>query len=466
MPEITVNTSDYAIRVAREQLAGWAGALDAKRPRAWDQYGWPDIVEFDRLRVAYERGGPGFGAVHKLLGRCWLERPRIKQPEQDAETTWEKGVAKALRKLWPRLRDFDRRNLVGRYAGLIYRVADSQTLDQPLKRGKLVDLVPVWEDQLRVDAWDQNADSPTFGQPTMWSYRMRAPHATQTQAAPDQWQKVHPSRVQILAEGAAGSEFFEGIPLLRAGFNHLVDLEKISGGSAESFLKNSARTIVLKFDANSSPQAITANPDGTPSGKTVAEAVEEKVDKLNRNVDASIVMQGGEATTLQTQVSDPTGAWTTAANSFAASVQIPFTVLFGQQTGRLASDQDQADWNARCQERRDLELTPMLEELVTRLQAVGAIEAGEFEVEWAPLDSPGDDAKAGVLGKMTTAMKDAAAAGLTEPLFDANELRGVMDFEERVDDGLPEGADPLVDQSQPPAPAPAPAPAPVQRTAA
>jgi hypothetical protein len=32
------------------------------------------------------------------------------------------------------------------------------------------------------------------------------------------------------------------------------------------------------------------------------------------------------------------------ANELAASVQIPFTILFGQQTGRLASDEDKTDW--------------------------------------------------------------------------------------------------------------------------
>jgi hypothetical protein len=458
MPEITVNASDYAMRQMREQLAGWAGALDAKRPRAWDQYGYTEHVSFDHLLTAYKRGGAGHGAVHRLLDRCWLECPRIKQREQDAETDWEKAVDKLLRPLWRRLRDFDRRNMVGRYAGLIYRVADGQTLDQPLKRGKLVDLVPVWENQLRVQAWNQDEASPTFGKVTVWEYRMRAPHATDTQAAPDRWVKVHASRVQILAEGAAGGEFYEGEPLLLAGFNHLVDLEKIAGGSAESFLKNSARTVVLKFDANSQPQAIASNADGTSTGQTVAEAVEEKVGKLNRNIDASIVMQGGDATTLQTAVADPGPSFQVAANLFAASVQIPFTILFGQQTGRLASSEDKADWNARCQSRRETELGPMLEELVTRMQAAGAIDAADFEVEWAPLDSPGDDAKATLLGKMTSAMQQASAAGLTEPLFDANELRGVMDFEERTDDGLPEGTDPMVDPAQPPAPTPAPPP--------
>ena len=36
-----------------------------------------------------------------------------------------------------------------------------------------------------------------------------------------------------------------------------------SGGSAESFLKNSARAVTINFDANASPQVITQNADGS-----------------------------------------------------------------------------------------------------------------------------------------------------------------------------------------------------------
>lgn len=445
MPEvIRINAGDLAMRIAREQLLGWAGSLDAKRPRAWDQFGYPTDVTFAHLLSAYSRGGPAFGAVHRLLDRCWQYRPRIKRPEADEESPWEAKVERVLRPLWRRLRDFDRRNMIGRYAGLIYRVADGRALSEPMVGGRrIVDVVPVYEDQLEVQAWDSDTSSPNFGQPTMWRYRMRPPHNANNQGAPDKWVDVHPSRVQIMAEGSAGGDFFDGVPLLKSGFNHLVDLEKIAGGSAESFLKNSARTPVFEFDKEASPQSL-ATQDSTGRTMSVRDVLTEQAQELNRNLDATIVLQGGKANTLQTQIADPTGSWMLAANLFAASVQIPFTILFGQQTGRLASDEDKEDFNARCASRRENELTPMLEEFVTRMQAAGLIEDGEFEVEWQPLDAPGDGQKADLLGKYTGAMQQAFASGLSEPLFDANELRRVVGFEERPDDGMPgEGEEPI-----------------------
>lgn len=463
MAPMTVNTSDLEIRRAREALAGSLGVLDAKRPTAWLQYGYRETLTFTDFLNAYERGGAGHGAVHRILDKCWQEVPRIKKPGADTETPWETAVGKLLKAIngWQKLRDFDRRNMVGRFAGLIYRVADGQQLREPLLRGrKLVDLVPVYESQIRVTAWDSDQASENFGKPTMWQYRMRSPTEVDTQGAPDQWVEVHPSRLQILAEGSVGN-FFDGVPLLRAGFNNLSDLEKIGGGSAESFLKNSARAVTLNFDPTASPQVITQNPDGSAGTKTVREVVGEQVDSLNRSIDSALVTQGATVSTLQTSVSDPEPSFNVAANLFSASVQIPMTILFGAQTGRLASDQDKADMIARCKSRQANELTPMLTELIERLQAAGLAEAGEFEIEWPALDAPGDVEKADLLGKMTGAMKQAFDAGMTEPLFDANELRGVMGFEEREDDGMPGEGDPaappaLIDPGADPSVAPAP----------
>lgn len=438
--QITANEAE--IIKARLNLFATLG-LDAKRGEvAWQVYGYPESIGFDKLLAAYERHPAAHGAVHKLLDKCWQDVPRIKRPEDDEESAFEDAIHKLMRGFrgWAKLRDFDRRNMIGRYAGLIYRVADGLELREPLTGGKLVDLVPLYEDQLKVTAWDADPKSPTYGMPRMYQYRTRPVNVEDTQGRPEEWVDVHPSRVQILAEGSVG-DMFDGVPLLKAGFNSLVDLEKVTGGSAESFLKNSARTVVYEFDPTASPQAIATDPSNPGVAKSVREVFSDQTKELNRNQDAAIVLQGGKANTLQTAQSDPGPSFGVASAAFAASVRIPQTILFGQQTGRLASDEDRSDFNERAKSRRENELTPMLEEFVRRMQAIGAIEQGDFEVEWKPLDVPGDAEKADVLGKLTAAMQQASSAGLTEPLFDANELRGVMDYEPRSDDGMPTAED-------------------------
>ena len=418
---ITVNSREVEDFI-RSRHALMGGSIDAKRPDSWQVFGWHQEVTFTHMLTAYSRGGAGHGAVHRLLDGCWQSIPRIKSPASDKETPWEAKTAKLLTgvKAWAKFRDFDRRNMVGHYAALIYRVGDGKALREPMERAqRLVDLVPVYEDQIKVVGWysDQNAEN--YGQPSMFQYRTRPVQGVDTQGRPETWIDVHPSRVQILAEGSVG-DMFDGVPMLRAGFNALVDIEKISGGSAESFLKNSARTLTIQYDKDAQPSVINA--DGSTG--SVKQAHEDQAHAVNRNMDATIVTQGATAGVLQTSVSDPTGAFQLAANLFSASVQIPFTVLFGQQTGRLASDQDKADMQARCKSRQANELTPMLEEFVRRMQAAGIIEAGEWEIEWPDLAAPSDKEKLEIVKGMTAAMREAFGAGVQD-LFDVNEIRAV-----------------------------------------
>lgn len=445
---LIVNMEDVA-RARSELLSAFAG-LDAKRPNAWAAYGYKTDLSFNDYRQAYERGGAAFGAVHKLLGRCWQGHPRIKQPKADKSTPWEDAIKAALDEIrgWQKLSDLDRRNLVGHYAAIIYRVADGKPLREPLDRAeRLVDIVPLYEDQIKVTAWHSNTEDPdTYGKPSMWQYRVRSPSAGgDRQGQPDQWADVHPSRVQVLAEGAVGDDFFDGIPLLRAGFNALVDIEKLSGGGAESALKNSARTLVVEFAPDASPQVITQNPDGSSSTKSVREVIESQTKALNRNQDASMVLQGAKASTLQTQPADLSPQFQIAANLFSASVGMPFTVLFGQQTGRLASDEDQKDMNARAADRQVNVLSPMLTEFVKRMQACGVFEAGEFEIEWPPLGAPDEAKKLGFAKTMAETNQIAFNGGATEPVYDHDEIRKAAGYEERAEgegDGFKEDKPP------------------------
>lgn len=425
MPKtFAINASEIDVIRARQSLMG--GSLDAKRPDAWQVFGWSQDVTFQQMLTAYSRGGAGHGAIHRLLDGCWQQLPRIKSPADDKETPWEIKTAKLLTSIraWAKLRDLDRRNMVGRYAALIYRVGDGKALREPMERAlRLVDLVPVYEDQIKVVGWfsDQNAEN--YGQPSMFQYRTQPVQGVDTQGRPDTWIDVHPSRVQILAEGSVG-DMFDGVPLLKAGFNALVDIEKISGGSAESFLKNSARTLTIQYDKDAQPSVINA--DGSTG--SVKQAHEDQARNLNRNMDATIVTQGATAGVLQTTTSDPTGAFQLAGYLFSASVGLSYSGIFGQRLGQLAGDQDKKSDIERFKGRQTNELTPMLVEFVTRMQAAGIIDAGEFEIEWPDLAAPSDKEKLEIVKGMTAAMREAFGAGVQD-LFDVNEIRAAAGYE-------------------------------------
>jgi hypothetical protein len=73
-------------------------------------------------------------------------------------------------------------------------------------------------------------------------------------------------------------------------------------------------------------------------------------------------------------------------------VQIPFTILFGQQTGRLASDEDKTDWAIRRNTRRNGFLTDRITAAGTLLD-VGhyrPADKGEVTISWSDLLAPGE----------------------------------------------------------------------------
>lgn len=412
--------------------------LDAKRGDLYCQFGYKQNPTFPDYYAAYKRHPAAKAAIERHIGKAWGEYPCIKElregadvADDDQPTPWEKSVADLLRPHWKKLQEADRRKLIGRYSAVILRVADGQDVSQPLGTGKLVDVIPVYESQLRVTAWDSDLNSEAFGLPAAFQYKTALPEShDDTQGQPEEWKDVHPSRVVVYSDGDL-RDMFEGIPLLEAGFNRLSDLEKITGGSAESYLKNSSRTIVFEFDKDSGVSDAVKSAYGNDAN--VADVLEEQARDLNTSTDASVVMQGGKLTTLQVTVADPTGPWTTAANEFAASVQIPFTILFGQQTGRLASDQDQADWAKTAMSRQKNAINPFIEGFIRRLMQCGAIKPMEqFCVEWDDLLAASDSQKLDNAAKMASINESMVKSG-ESPAFDGNEVRTAGGYAPRSD---------------------------------
>lgn len=433
-------------------LSQFGKSADTKRPAAWVSYGYPDEITFTDYLNRYERDASAHGAVHKLLEKCWSETPRIKLENGDEkESPWEAKLKAQLKSIsfWHAFANFDRMGMVGRYSGLIYRIADGQEVSQPAGDGDIVDVVPCFEDQLRVTAWDSDLNSPTYGMPAMFQFRTGLPqNQGDTQAQPEQWQDIHPSRVQILAEGSTPKRMFDGIPFLRAGYNSLVDMEKISGGSGESFLKNSARSVVVEFDNEADVAgAISSGAKLEGDGNTnPADIVEDQVKALNRNQDSAMMLQGAKAYTLQTTLFDPSGPWTVAANQFSASVQIPFTILFGQQTGRLASDQDQKDFANRAMSRIRNVIIPALSEFISRAQAIGWIDAQPFEIECPDLNAMSDKDKFDIAFKMSEINAKETAQG---PAFTTDEIRQATGYDALTQPiEMPPEGDPAQDVAQ------------------
>lgn len=420
---LAVNHALNDARMARARMGMLAPTmgLDNKRHSAWCEYGFPEQVTYENLYALYRRGGIAHGAVEKLVGKCWQTNPEIIEgddaDESKDETAWEKNTKKVFTKrLWRAFAEADRRRQVGRYAGILLHINDSRTWDQPVFRGKSLKKVTIaWAGSLTVSEWVTDQKSADYGQPKQWKYVESLPNGGTNQRF------VHPDRVFIL-----GDYSNDAIGFLEPGYNACVSLEKVEGGSGESFLKNAARQLNVNFE-----KEIDFNNLASLYGVSIDELQDkfnEVAGEMNRGNDVLMTTQGATVAPLVTAVADPSATYNVNLQTFAASVDIPVKVLVGMQTGERASTEDQKYFNARCQSRRG-DLSFEIEDFSDKLIELKIIDAvSEKTVIW---DDPNEQTGTEKLANAKTMAEiNQTFQGSGEnPAFSREEIRTAAGYE-------------------------------------
>lgn len=424
---------DHKMQQARQRFAAGQALLgaDSKRPNAWNAYGWKPNLEFSDFYRLWERGSLAHGAIGRIIGKSWQDEPEViegaPQETKRPPTAWEKefkAFAKAC-KLWERVKEVDKRRCVGRYAGLILQVADSKTWDQPIKgraARRLVKIIPAWEGQLTVNEWDNDETSQTFGEPLSYQFRESAVGNDYNRAAAGYGGRnltIHPDRVIILGD------IVEGVPVLRAAYNDFVNIEKILGGSGESFLKNASRQLAINFAKDVNLLDIATAHNVKPAD--LRKIFDQVTHGLNQGVDQTVLTQGAEVTPLVATVPDPQEHFNVSLCSAAASIEIPVMVWIGSQTGERSSSEDQKDWNKTMQGRREALLSSDIETIVAHLTRIGLIApVAESSVSWSDLSEATQKEKLENAKLMGEVNSQFATTG--EFPFQAQEARDVAGF--------------------------------------
>ncbi|WP_454878607.1 anti-CBASS protein Acb1 family protein [Serratia inhibens] len=442
-----------------------SGTSNTKRERLYQEFGYPVDLCFEDFYRAYKRNAIAAAAVKRMLD-CWEDFPEVyegdKTKDATQQTEWDKSIAKLLKRCWKQIRGADRRNLVGRYSALLIQLKDGGKWNEAvntakvksLKERALVRLIPAWEAQIEPIRWESDEQSENFGQPTMYSF-IELPVHGQRDAKPGRIIDVHPDRVIILAEGADDDNLGSGTSLLEAGFNSLLDIEKVSGGSSEGFLKNASRQLNYNFSDKTNFSAL-AKALGVPDNQ-LADALDEQARRLNNNTDAASFMQAGTAEVLSVTASDPEPTWRTALSAFCSTVPIAVKVLIGQITGERASTEDNKDWARTRMTRRNGFLSDTIIDIVNRFWMLGVIDppsSDEITVEWSDLLAPSEAEKiANMDKKADVAVKTQNAFGrsaVTEnEIRAAGEMQAIPEFDSGGNDGNKQNRpDPLVDDEK------------------
>ncbi|MBO8124976.1 DUF1073 domain-containing protein, partial [Klebsiella pneumoniae] len=117
---------------------GGIGTGNTKRPRIWREFGYPEVLTFNDFYNAYDRNALGGAAVDRYISGCWIDVPEIfegdEEADQDGSTDWDNKLNKLLKSHWEQIKEADKRNLVGRYSGLIIQLRDGRKWDEPVDR--------------------------------------------------------------------------------------------------------------------------------------------------------------------------------------------------------------------------------------------------------------------------------------------------------------------------------------------
>lgn len=417
--------------VTRTLSTMFPGYFPGAKHNHYRDFGYPENLQFNQFFDMYERNGVAAAAVDKTVAKTWQDNPTLQEKPRDdgaqaKETRREKEIRERFADLrvWQHLAETDRRSLVGKYAGLILRFADSKPLEQPVDRVGgglmgLVQVIPAWEGQLTVSQWDTDQTSETYGQPTMFMFN----EAAVGQSNQPRSFQVHPDRVIVWSRDGT----VHGRSALKPGYNDLMDLEKIKGGGAEGFWKNAKQSLVLEVDGvvklAEMAKAMGVAPDG------VADAMNDQVDDFQRGFDSALLLQGMKANPVNVELADPEHFFLNSLQSFASSMSIPLKILVGSQSGERASTEDADEWAQTNMSRRTSYTIPNILLLVDRLERVGILPERDWTLAWTPLAEAKPAEKIERAKKMVDANK-ASAEATGERVFTVAEVRAAAgDYE-------------------------------------
>lgn len=416
----------------------------------YGDYGWPEVVTFDMLKNMWDRNPLGRAAVEAYIEKVWEDDPELFESEDDHPATKLEDAFKvwaADMRLWSKLAEADRRGMVGDYSGVILQVADNQEWHRPLGKvhglEDIWDVIPVWEDELVVSTWELDQKSRRYGEPLSYTYQEKQRPDTRNQP-PIRSIEIHYTRV-ILWSSTGG---LDGRSILRAGYNSMLDVEKVAGGGAEGFWKNARSSLTLNIDPNANmanlAKALNVGMD------QLGDKLNEVVDDFSKGFDKAMTLQGVEATPVSVTMPQPEEFQDGPMKLFAAAVRIPIRVLIGNITGERASTEDEKSWAKRCNGLRDRAKIPLIKTFLNRLEECGALEAKDWFIDWPDLTEGTLQEKMEVAYKLSDINYKCIGTGEPVP-FTSGEIREAAGYDVEGDEDdfnegettEPEGTDPV-----------------------
>jgi len=409
--EVTVNATSLPTRAVTSSY-GIQYQFNGDRS-VNESCGYPDTITINDYFNTYGRNDIAKRIVEANPDYTWMLKPDITSKMDSSTTKFDRAVKSVFKKnkVYDYLRKLDVLSGIGRFAILVVGVNDNRPLEKPIgKATEITYLQPYGEDKVTISKVEDDPTSPRYGLPVIYSVT-RNSNITQSSTvgttnanAAISTVKVHYTRVIHVADECLDSDLF-GYPRLEPVYNLLMNIQKLTGGSAEMFWRGGFPGVVYEVD----PEA------RIPEDKRneIQTAAEDFTHRFNR----TIVTEGMKVRSLEQDLADPRSAFDINISLIASTTKIPQRLLIGSEQGKLASQQDGVTWYNRCELRRqDQGEERILRPFINKLMSIGILpQVDDYYVIWPEYETSTDQEKAEVFLKVTTGLNQYAQAKAIVP---------------------------------------------------
>ena len=395
------------------QQASMAGLHFGGDRDLYQVMGYPRSLDPDDYYSVYERQDIAGRIIDIYPESTWREEPII-----EGDDALLKSIKQINNKfqLWSRMQRLDRLMNLGHYGVLLLGLDGGEPMDQPATGNdySLIYLQPHSERTAQILSWEDDPTSSRYGLPKMYSIT----------SGPD-WQgagggtktmTVHHSRVIHVSEGALEHESI-GTPRLERGYNRLMDADKLLGGSAEMYWQNVA--MIMAFIADKDTQ-------WDPEEKA---EMRQQIDDMQNRLSRALRLRGVDVQNVAPglQGASPGDHIEKQKDFICAAYAIPKRILFGNESGELASSQDMNSWQGRISERREQVATPeFVKKFLDRGLQLGFLEGSYEEIKWPESDSLGEEGRARVALAVAQAISAYSIAPGAERMLTVDEFREIL----------------------------------------
>ena len=399
----------------RDYLSSFLGFMYNAKRDTYEALGYTrGPILYEDAVARYKREGVLSRVIDAYPDAIWTRNPKVIDKRTSKLSEEFHQIAHDTQ-LFHYLNRAERLAGLGKYSIVFLGFGDASTINdlrRPVKAPAKLNFVQAFGyGDCRIESITSSPSSKNFGLPEIYEISLNP--AIDTQNANVLY--VHHSRILHIADGRLENEI-HGCPLIERIHNYLDDLIKVSGGGAEAAWQASYKGIQWELD-----KSINLT-------QQEAEELKKEIEAFEHGMTRHVRTRGMKINQLGADQIDAGPMFNVVMSLIASATGIPLRILIGSEQGKLASEQDRANWAVRVMQRRKLHSEPkVLIPLLEKLVSAGVIKASEYIFDWPDPFSMSPLERAQTAAQQARSALNMSRTRLQTPdLLSHDEARGVI----------------------------------------